>query len=309
MHVTLPQLRPVLLITLHPPTHWDRSGLPRAVPIHRWRSRQCHADAAPPHIQIRLRAESWCRLRQSYSTQPDARHLPGGHVASLFPRARVRGVPDREPPTRRQTRHGVCCQPWTGELFEYVEACSVSRVASWWRWSSSVLGPLLLLAKFAVTPTQDILRTPLAFFPNGVAWENLHAAWFDVAYRSLLRQYSRHRCRIMGGADHHRHHRGLCLIDPAPSICQIAQCCCPWHLVHPRRCPAGSLVSDDPRPTGPAGVVAQHILGDLASCSCHRLQCRARETLLRQPANRNTRGCPGRRGRPVPALLVPSFSP
>jgi multiple sugar transport system permease protein len=42
------------------------------------------------------------------------------------------------------------------------------------------LGPLLLLAKFAVTPTQDILSTPLAFFPNGVAWENLHAAWFDV---------------------------------------------------------------------------------------------------------------------------------
>jgi multiple sugar transport system permease protein len=42
------------------------------------------------------------------------------------------------------------------------------------------LGPLLLLAKFAVTPTQDILRTPLAVFPNGVAWENLHAAWFDV---------------------------------------------------------------------------------------------------------------------------------
>ena len=42
------------------------------------------------------------------------------------------------------------------------------------------LGPLLLLAKFAITPTQDILRTPLAFFPNGTAWENLHAAWFDL---------------------------------------------------------------------------------------------------------------------------------
>ena len=42
------------------------------------------------------------------------------------------------------------------------------------------LGPLLLLAKFAITPTQDILRTPLAFFPNGPAWENLHAAWFDL---------------------------------------------------------------------------------------------------------------------------------
>ena len=42
------------------------------------------------------------------------------------------------------------------------------------------LGPLLLLAKFAITPTQDILRTPLAIFPNGPAWENLHAAWFDL---------------------------------------------------------------------------------------------------------------------------------
>lgn len=42
------------------------------------------------------------------------------------------------------------------------------------------LGPLVLLAKFAVTPTQDILRTPLAVFPHGIAWDNLSAAWTDV---------------------------------------------------------------------------------------------------------------------------------
>lgn len=42
------------------------------------------------------------------------------------------------------------------------------------------LGPLLLLAKFAITPTQDILRTPLDVFPNGFAWENLEKAWNDV---------------------------------------------------------------------------------------------------------------------------------
>ncbi|MCK9792430.1 carbohydrate ABC transporter permease [Isoptericola sp. 4D.3] len=42
------------------------------------------------------------------------------------------------------------------------------------------LGPMLLLAKFAVTPTQDILRTPMAVFPNGIAWENLERAWNDV---------------------------------------------------------------------------------------------------------------------------------
>lgn len=42
------------------------------------------------------------------------------------------------------------------------------------------VGPLLLLGKFALTPTQDILRTPLAIFPNGLTWSNLHEAWFDV---------------------------------------------------------------------------------------------------------------------------------
>ena len=42
------------------------------------------------------------------------------------------------------------------------------------------LGPMLLLAKYAVTPTQDILRTPMAIFPHGIAWGNLERAWNDV---------------------------------------------------------------------------------------------------------------------------------
>jgi len=42
------------------------------------------------------------------------------------------------------------------------------------------LGPLFLLMKFAITPTQDILRTPLAFFPHGVRLENLSEAWTEV---------------------------------------------------------------------------------------------------------------------------------
>lgn len=42
------------------------------------------------------------------------------------------------------------------------------------------IGPMLMLAKFAVTPTQDILRTPLAVFPHGIAWGNLAEAWNDV---------------------------------------------------------------------------------------------------------------------------------
>lgn len=42
------------------------------------------------------------------------------------------------------------------------------------------VGPILLLAKFAVTPTQDIIRTPLAVFPHGIRWANISEAWSDV---------------------------------------------------------------------------------------------------------------------------------
>ncbi|WP_430646880.1 carbohydrate ABC transporter permease [Agromyces sp. GXS1127] len=42
------------------------------------------------------------------------------------------------------------------------------------------LGPLLWLAKSAVTPTQDTLSTPFALWPNGIDWENLATAWNDI---------------------------------------------------------------------------------------------------------------------------------
>jgi multiple sugar transport system permease protein len=42
------------------------------------------------------------------------------------------------------------------------------------------LGPLLWLAKSAVTPTQDTLRQPLAVWPNGIDWANIPQAWNDV---------------------------------------------------------------------------------------------------------------------------------
>jgi multiple sugar transport system permease protein len=42
------------------------------------------------------------------------------------------------------------------------------------------LGPLLWLAKSAITPTNDTITFPMALFPHGAAWSNLHQAWFDV---------------------------------------------------------------------------------------------------------------------------------
>ncbi|MCD0442989.1 carbohydrate ABC transporter permease [Glycomyces sp. A-F 0318] len=42
------------------------------------------------------------------------------------------------------------------------------------------LGPMLWLAKAAVTPTQDTLRQPMAFWPNGFDFANLAEAWTRV---------------------------------------------------------------------------------------------------------------------------------
>lgn len=42
------------------------------------------------------------------------------------------------------------------------------------------LGPLLWLAKSAVSTTQDTLTQPMALWPSGIDWANLSQAWFDV---------------------------------------------------------------------------------------------------------------------------------
>ncbi|CAN5618079.1 carbohydrate ABC transporter permease [soil metagenome] len=42
------------------------------------------------------------------------------------------------------------------------------------------LGPILWLAKSAITPTQDTITSPLLLWPNGMDWANLSQAWFEV---------------------------------------------------------------------------------------------------------------------------------
>jgi multiple sugar transport system permease protein len=44
----------------------------------------------------------------------------------------------------------------------------------------AALGPILWLAKSAVTPTQDTLRAPLSLWPNGIDVDNLTTAWTDL---------------------------------------------------------------------------------------------------------------------------------
>jgi multiple sugar transport system permease protein len=42
------------------------------------------------------------------------------------------------------------------------------------------LGPLLWLAKSAISPTTDTITHPMALFPHGTAWSNLREAWSSV---------------------------------------------------------------------------------------------------------------------------------
>jgi multiple sugar transport system permease protein len=42
------------------------------------------------------------------------------------------------------------------------------------------LGPILWLAKGAITPTQDTLIQPMSVFPHGFAWSNVSDAWTQV---------------------------------------------------------------------------------------------------------------------------------
>jgi multiple sugar transport system permease protein len=42
------------------------------------------------------------------------------------------------------------------------------------------LGPILWLAKSAITPTLDTITHPMSLFPNGAAWGNLKEAWTTV---------------------------------------------------------------------------------------------------------------------------------
>jgi multiple sugar transport system permease protein len=42
------------------------------------------------------------------------------------------------------------------------------------------IGPILWLAKSAITPTLDTISHPLALFPHGTAWSNVRQAWSEV---------------------------------------------------------------------------------------------------------------------------------
>ena len=111
------------------------------------------------------------------------------------------------------------------------------------------LGPLLLLAKFAVTPTQDILRTPMAIFPNGIALVEPRArpgTTSTSASTSLNTIVARRRLLVQ--PDPRRDDRRLRALGAAPALRPGAAGGRAGHAVRPRRRAARAALPDHPRP-------------------------------------------------------------
>ena len=80
-HITLPQLRGVLLVTMILQIIGDGAGVPRAVPVHVRRAGQLDADGPAPDLQLRVRELARRRLRQRGRAQPDAGRVPRALLA------------------------------------------------------------------------------------------------------------------------------------------------------------------------------------------------------------------------------------
>ena len=243
-HVTMPQLRGVLLITfilqiigtaqvfLEP--YLFTGGGPANATIYR----------AAAGLPVRVPEQPRRQLRHGDGAQPDARRVPRRDVPDLLPPhpqlehlvtttdpdASPRGRclpgdgPDRRPPRRVAATPPAEDGPHRGldrrlaptaRPAHLEHACTSLLLVLLVVWC---VGPLLLLAKFAITPTQDILRTPLAIFPNGVKWSNLHDAWYDIDISKYFVNTVCWRAGLVGLADARRDDRRVRPVGAAPAL-------------------------------------------------------------------------------------------
>ena len=80
------------------------------------------------------------------------------------PQETPRGIVSRADWNRRSVKYGLGTAH--GALLVLLVVCG--------------LGPILWLAKAAITPTQDTLVQPMSVFPHGLAWSNVSDAWTQV---------------------------------------------------------------------------------------------------------------------------------
>ena len=156
------------------------------------------------------------------------------------------------------------------------------------------LGPLLLLAKFAFTPTQDILTQPLAIFPNGPTLRQRRSGLEQVPHRPLLPEHGVGRARILVQPDTRRDDGWFRALRAAAPMVPSPQLGSARHAVRAGRGAARAALPDHRRPADRAEP-HQQLPGGVATRRRDRVQRRARRALLRLAAAGDLRGSSDRR--------------
>ena len=187
------------------------------------------ADDAAADLRLRVRQQPRRRLRRGDRAEPDARRASLAVLSLVYfrltrswsasdatwssrprrrgpssARRRGPGPPRRRPPASRasatdERRAGITVGVASADapLARSAASAGCTRSARC-SWSSSALGPMLWLAKSAITPTQDTLRTRWRCGPNGIDWANLRDRLGRRPHRPVLPQHDRHRRRARG---------------------------------------------------------------------------------------------------------------
>src|SRR5690606_38902901 len=139
----------------------DRAGVPRAVPLHGRRTEQRDRHGAAPHLPLRVPEQPGRRLRRGDRAERAARDRARAALARvlqgdralehLVSDAQERGILSVFDRRRRGVRIGM----------GVVHALLFTGLVV------AGLGPLVWLAKAAVTSTQDTSAPPLELCPSG----------------------------------------------------------------------------------------------------------------------------------------------
>ena len=281
-----------------PADHRDRAGVPRAVPVHRRRPGQRDRDDPAADLPLRVPQQPRRQLRRGDGAQPACSPCSSPSCPSSTSASPAAGAPrdddhaHRPPPrpvlgtapaevpvdpgaalpraTRRPSqaldrrRRTAARSPsptgaarrvqWT---LAHDALCCCSCC-----WSSGASARCCCSAKFAVTPTQDILRTPDGDLPERHRRGRTSARPGTTSTSASTS--STPSCSRPGpgsARSSSRRPAGSCSRCCGPRWARVAAGGRAGHAVRPRRRAARAAVPDHPRPAAGRHVAGQLVLG------------------------------------------------
>ena len=297
----------ILFVTLILQLIAHGAAVHRAVPVHGRRPGELDDDGAAADLPLRVPEQPRRRLRDGRRAERHAGRLPGACSPAVYfwltrswstsvMRPRLRRARDAEE-RARPSGASISAADWRRRRFRW----SLRAIHRRRRWSFLLivgLGPLLWMAKSAITPTQDTLRTPMALWPHGFDLGQPRHGLVADPHRPLPVEHGAHRVRVVGRPDRGGDDRGATRCR----CCGRGSAGCSLGLVLATLfvppivllVPLYLTVVDMPVVHVSAD---RHVLGGVAAGRRERVQRRPDEALLRQPAARDLRGRAGRRRR------------